>query len=133
MGDSAEFQCTASVPQIRTVMFEVFGENITSSSSSCNTGSSVINRICSGSIANHPVTLTCDYSVGYRINCTLRIDNLMENESSIVSCKILNDAVVEATMTAELIVQGKKKPYASVYKYLCVVWLACCYKRPMLI
>ena len=118
-GYSAEFQCTASVPQMRTVMFEVFGGSIRSSEpDSCNTF--LTTQICTDSIEDHPVTLTCDYSVGFKISCTLRIYNFMESQSSNVSCKIMNGNMVETSKTVGRIVEGKK-PCASVYKYLCVI------------
>ena len=117
-GYSAEFQCTASVPQMHTVMFEVFGGSISSSeSNSCNT--SLTTQICTDSIGDHPVTLTCDYSVGFQITCTLRIDNFMESQSDNVSCKIMSGNTIEASKTVGRIVEGKETMCIRVQIPLC--------------
>ena len=126
-GYSAEFQCTASVPQMRTVMFEVFGGSIKSPSESNSCNTSLTTQICTDSIGDHPVTLTCDYSVGFQISCTLRIDNFMESQSNNVSCKIMNGKMVETSKTVGRIVEGKETMCMCV-QHLCVIKLVCCYK-----
>ena len=93
---------------MRSVMFEVFGGSIKSSSESNSCNTSLTTQICTDSIGDHPVTLTCDYSVGFQISCTLRIDNFMESQSNNVSCKILNRNMVETSKTVGRIVEGKE-------------------------
>ena len=118
-GYSAEFQCIASVPQLRTVMFEVFGGSINSSSESNSCNTSLTTQICTDSIEDHPVILTCDYSVAFQINCTLRIDNFMESQSNNISCKIMNGNMIETSKTVGRIVEGKETMCMCVQIPLC--------------
>ena len=98
------FQCTAQVPNQRTIEFEIFGENIATDDSNCiTTGFSIIPmRTCNRIIDTYLVSLTCDYSIEYQINCTLSVDNV--TRSSDVFCRVLNQSTVEATERAELMV-----------------------------
>ena len=104
VGTSAVFQCTAQVPNQRTIQFEMFGENITTDDSNCiTTGFSIIPmRTCNRVIESHVVSLTCDYSIEYQINCTLSVNNV--SRSSDVFCRVINQSTVEATERAELMV-----------------------------
>ena len=100
MGGSAVFQCTACVPNRRTIGFEIFGENITTADINCTTNSPI--RTCNRVIDSHLVSLTCDYSTDYQINCTLSVDNV--TRSSGVFCRVLNQSTVEAMERAAVLV-----------------------------
>ena len=96
------FQCTARVPNRRTIGFEIFGENITTADINCTTNSFI--RTCNRVIDSHLVSLTCDYSTGYQINCTLSVDNV--TRSSEVFCRVLNQSVEAMERAAVLVVDG---------------------------
>ena len=101
------FQCTACVPNRRIIGFEIFGEKITTADkSSCTTNVSSLIRTCNRVIDSHLVSLTCDYSTDYQINCTLSVDNV--TRSSEVFCRVLNQSTVEA-MEAAVLVVGKSQ------------------------
>ena len=99
------FQCTACVPNQRTITFEIFGENITTADKSCTINSSI--RTCNRVIDSHLVSLTCDYSTDYQINCTLSVDNV--TRSSEVFCRVLNQSTIEAMERAAVLVVGKSQ------------------------
>ena len=96
------FQCTASVPNQRTIAFEIFGENITTADINCTTNISTPIRTCNRIIDNHLVSLNCDYSTDYQINCTLSVDNV--TRSSEVFCRVLNQSTVEVMERAAVLV-----------------------------
>ena len=109
---TAEFKCLASVPQNREVEFEMFGETITTNDNSCKTTepsftkrscNKLITRNISGIISQHSMALSCNYSTGYQISCLLRVNNLMSNDTSNVTCRILEGSTSEATRTAKLL------------------------------
>ena len=98
------FQCTASAPNIHlyTIGFKIFNDNITTADNNCVNISTI--RTCSRVIESHHVSLTCDYSIGHQINCTLSVNNI--SRSSDVFCRVLNQSTVEAMEAAELVVSG---------------------------
>ena len=109
---TAEFECVASVPQNREVEFEMFGETITTNDVSCTTTVPFTKRSCIKSITRnilgnisrqHSMALNCDYSTGYQISCLLIVDNLTSNDTSNVTCRILEGSTSEATRTAKLL------------------------------
>ena len=116
---TAEFKCVASVPQNREVEFEMFGETITTKDFSCTTTVpsftrrncvTMITRNIFGNISSHhSMALSCDYSTGYQISCSLRVDNLKDSDSSTVTCRILEGSTSEATRTAKLLPAGTYK------------------------
>ena len=104
------FQCTACVPNRRTIGFEIFGENITTADKmSCTTNYSILTRTCNRVIDSHLVNLTCNYSIDYQINCTLSVDNV--TRSSEVFCRILNQSTIEAMEAAVLVVGKSQQGY----------------------
>ena len=114
VGSSAVFKCTIRVPNLRTIGFKIFGENITTAYNNCTTNSSI--RICNRIIDSHLVSLICDYSIDYQINCTLSVDNV--SRSSDVFCRVLNQSTVEATERAELmVVSGIESSQGHHYTY----------------
>ena len=115
---TAEFKCAASVPQNREVEFEMFGETVRTSDSSCTTAiPSFTKRTCDkqitrnvlGNTSHHSMILSCDYSTGYQISCLLVVDNLWSKDTSNVTCRILAGSAIETTRTAKLL--------ASTYKH----------------
>ena len=112
---TADFRCAASVPQNRTVEFEMFGETVRTDDSSCETTApsftqrscnKLITRNVPGNTRHHSMELNCDYSTGYQISCLLRVDNLRDRDSSNVTCRILDGSTSEATRTAKLLPPG---------------------------
>ena len=93
------FQCTARFLNQPTIAFEIFEENITTN---CITNFSTPIRTCNRVIDSHLVSLTCDYSTDYQINCTLSVDNV--TRSSEVFCRVLNQSTVEAMERAAVLV-----------------------------
>ena len=85
-----------------TIAFEIFEENITTADINCTTNISTPIRTCNIIIDNHLVSLTCDYSTGYQINCTLSVDSV--TRSSEVFCRVLNQSTVEAMERAAVLV-----------------------------
>ena len=105
---TAEFKCVASVPQNREVEFEMFGKTVRTDDSTCTTVMpSLTKRTCdkqiTRNISTHSMTLSCDYSTGYQINCSLKVDKLKDKDSSNVTCRILYGSTIEATRTAKLL------------------------------
>ena len=94
------FRCTAHGTNQQTIGFEIFSKNITTDENNCITNFSI--RTCNRVIESHLVSLTCDYSIEYQINCILSVDSV--SRSSDVFCRVLNQSTVEATETAELMV-----------------------------
>ena len=102
VGSRAVFRCTAHGTNQRTIGFEIFSKNITTDDNTrCITSFSI--RTCNTVIESHLVSLTCDYSIGNQINCTLSVDSV--SRSSDVFCRVLNKSTVEATDRAELILE----------------------------
>ena len=89
----------------------MFGETITTNDMSCTTTVPFTKRSCTksitrnilGSISQHSMALSCDYSTGYQISCLLRVDNLTSKDTSNVTCRILEGSTSEATRTAKLL------------------------------
>ena len=113
VGSSAVFQCTASAPniQLHTIEFKIFNDSITTADNNCLNNSTI--RICSRVIESQLVSLICEYSIGYRINCRLSVHDL--SRSSEVFCRVLHQSTVEAMEVAELILketpQGHKNSH----------------------
>ena len=106
------FQCTARVPNRSTIGFEIFGENITTADKkSCTTNYSILTRTCNRVTDSHLVSLTCDYSTDYQINCTLSVDNV--TRSSEVFCRVLNQSTVEAMERAAVLVVKSLKGFVT--------------------
>ena len=107
------FQCTALFLNQPTIAFEIFEENITTADINCTTNISTPIRTCNIIIDNHLVSLTCDYSTGYQINCTLSVDSV--TRSSEVFCRVLNQSTVEAMeRAAVLVVDGMESSKGNV-------------------
>ena len=69
----------------------------------------MITRNIFGNINHHSMALSCDYSTGYQISCSLRVYNLTDKDSSNVTCRILEGSTSEATRTAKLLLAGTYK------------------------
>ena len=95
------FQCTALVPNIRTIEFEIFNGSITTDDNNCIRISTII-KTCSRVIDSRPVSLTCDYSFESQMNCSLSVNNL--TRSSEVICRVLERSTMLAMRSAQLVV-----------------------------
>ena len=104
------FQCTALVPNIRTIEFEIFNGSITTDDNNCTRISTII-KTCSRVIDSHPVSLACDYSTDNQMNCTLSVKNL--SRSSEVICRVLDQSTVLAMEEAQLVVSGESPDHTT--------------------